>query len=59
MQTPLQGESARALAVGDRVWLRPSKSGEQLERIDEVQLVDGDAIVQALPTYRGEGRAFL
>tara|TARA_R110002020_G_scaffold47715_6_gene135997 strand:+ start:585 stop:1826 length:1242 start_codon:yes stop_codon:yes gene_type:complete len=59
VQTPLQGETARALAVGDRVWLRPSKSGEQLERIDEVQLVDGDSIARALPTYRGEGRAFL
>jgi D-serine deaminase-like pyridoxal phosphate-dependent protein len=59
VQTPLQGDSARALVVGDRVWLRPSKSGEQLERIDAVQLVDGDAIAQALPTYRGEGRAFL
>ncbi len=59
VQTPLQGESARLLAVGDRAWLRPSKSGEQLERIAEVQLVDGDTIVQALPTYRGEGRTFL
>lgn len=59
VQTPLQGESARALAVGDRVWLRPSKSGEQLERMAEVQLVDGDSIARALPTYRGEGRAFL
>ena len=59
VQTPLQGEAARTLKIGDRAWLRPSKSGEQLERIAEVQLIDGDEIVQALPTYRGEGRAFL
>ena len=59
VQTPLQGDGARTLAVGDRAWLRPSKSGEQLERIDEVQLIDGDTIARALPTYRGEGRTFL
>ncbi|MET0726399.1 MAG: alanine racemase [Leifsonia sp.] len=59
VQTPLQGEAARGLAVGDRVWFRHSKSGELAERIDRYLLVDGDRVVAELPTYRGEGKAFL
>ncbi|WP_375383787.1 alanine racemase [uncultured Microbacterium sp.] len=59
VQTPLQGESARALKVGDRVWFRHSKSGELAERVDAYQLVDGAHVVGTAPTYRGEGKAFL
>lgn len=59
VQTPLQGESARALKVGDRVWFRHSKSGELAERVDRYHLVDGDRLVGDAPTYRGEGKAFL
>ena len=59
MQTPLRGDSARALRVGDRVWLRHAKSGEPAERILGYHLVDGDRVVDVLPTYRGEGKAFL
>nr|WP_274638016.1 alanine racemase [Microbacterium bovistercoris] len=59
VQTPLQGENARGLRVGDRVWFRHSKSGELAERVDAYQLIEGDRIVGTVPTYRGEGRAFL
>ncbi len=59
VQTPLQGAAAADLALGDRVWFRHAKSGEPAERIDAYQLVDGDRIVDELPTYRGEGKAFL
>ena len=59
VQTPLQGEAARALQVGDRVWFRHSKSGELAERVDQYHLVDDGAIVGEAPTYRGEGKAFL
>lgn len=59
VQTPLQGPAARALAVGDRVWFRHAKSGEPAERIDRYHLVSGDEVVDELPTYRGEGKAFL
>jgi D-serine deaminase-like pyridoxal phosphate-dependent protein len=59
VQTPLQGPAARRLGVGDRVWFRHAKSGEPAERIERYQLVSGDQIVDELPTYRGEGRAFL
>ena len=59
VQTPLQGASARALAVGDRVWFRHAQSGELAERIDRYQLVDDDRVIATVPTYRGEGEAFL
>lgn len=59
VQTPLEGAAASALAVGDRVWFRHAKSGELAERVDAYHLVDGDRIVAALPTYRGERRTFL
>lgn len=59
VQTPLQGEAARSLRVGDRVWFRHAKSGELAERVDRYHLIDGDRIVGTTPTYRGEGQAFL
>lgn len=59
VQTPLQGEAARGLSIGDRVWFRHAKSGEASERVDAFHLVDGDRVVAELPTYRGEGKAFL
>ncbi|KNY07557.1 alanine racemase [Microbacterium sp. GCS4] len=59
VQTPLQGPKAVTLGIGDRVWFRHSKSGEPAERIDSYHLVSGDEVVDELPTYRGEGRAFL
>jgi D-serine deaminase-like pyridoxal phosphate-dependent protein len=58
-QTPLVGPGAAALRVGDRVWFRHTKAGELCERVDELHLVDGAEIVASVPTYRGEGRAFL
>ncbi|MFF1538485.1 amino acid deaminase/aldolase [Microbacterium sp. NPDC058269] len=59
VQTPLQGPAATSLGVGDRVWFRHAKSGEPAERIESYHLVSGDEIVDELPTYRGEGKAFL
>jgi D-serine deaminase-like pyridoxal phosphate-dependent protein len=59
VQTPLTGPGVRELAVGDRVWFRHAKAGELCERVDELHLVDGDRIVDTVPTYRGEGHAFL
>lgn len=59
VQTPLQGRTARDLRVGDRVWFRHAKSGEPAERTDAYQLVAGGEVVDELPTYRGEGKAFL
>ena len=59
VQTPLQGDAARSLAVGDRVWFRHSKSGELAERVDAYHLVDDTRIVGVARTYRGEGKTFL
>lgn len=59
VQTPLQGPAAASLGVGDRVWFRHAKSGEPAERIESYHLISGDEIVDELPTYRGEGKAFL
>lgn len=59
VQTPLQGPAAAGLAIGDRVWFRHSKSGEPAEHIDAYHLVSGTQVIDELPTYRGEGKAFL
>lgn len=59
VQTPLLGPAAESLGVGDRVYLRHAKAGELCERFDTLYLVEGDAIVDEVPTYRGEGQAFL
>ncbi len=59
VQTPVTGPAARALAIGDRVWLRHTKAGELSEHLDAFAVVQGGAIVAELPTYRGEGKAFL
>ncbi|MGN9838597.1 amino acid deaminase/aldolase [Nonomuraea sp. H19] len=59
VQTPLLGQAAQDLRIGDRVWFRHAKAGEMCERFDTLHLIDGDAVVESAPTYRGEGRTFL
>ena len=59
VQTPLRGRPARALQVGQQVWLRHAKAGEAAEHLNEFHVVTGDVVTRAVPTYRGEGRAFL
>jgi D-serine deaminase-like pyridoxal phosphate-dependent protein len=59
VQTPLRGPATDALRVGDRVWFRHAKAGEMCEHVNELHLVEGDRIVDTVPTYRGEGHAFL
>lgn len=59
VQTPLIGQAAEDLRIGDRVWFRHAKAGELCERFDTLHLVEGDTLVESVPTYRGEGRTFL
>jgi D-serine deaminase-like pyridoxal phosphate-dependent protein len=59
VQTPLLGQPAADLEVGDRVYMRHAKAGELCERFDALHLVEGDEIVDVVPTYRGEGKTFL
>ncbi len=58
VQTPVTGRAARDLRVGDRVWLRHTKAGELAERFTEYHVLEGDRLVETVPTYRGEGRCF-
>jgi D-serine deaminase-like pyridoxal phosphate-dependent protein len=59
VQTPLRGAAADGLEVGDRVYFRHVKAGELCERFNRLYLVTGTTIRDEVPTYRGEGRAFL
>ncbi len=59
VQTPLSGPAAAQLAIGDRVFMRHAKAGELCERFAALHLVEGDEIVDVVPTYRGEGQTFL
>ncbi|MGA9876401.1 MAG: amino acid deaminase/aldolase [Solirubrobacteraceae bacterium] len=59
VQTPLTGSPARELRVGDRVWFRHAKAGELCERFDRLHLIEGERVVDEVPTYRGEGQCFL
>jgi len=57
VQTPVQGENARGLKIGDRVWMRYAKAGEMLERFDRLYAIDGSELTE-LRSYRGEGKNF-
>lgn len=57
VQTPLTGASA--LSVGDRVWMRHTKAGELSEHVNEFAIVVDEQVTEMMPTYRGEGKAFL
>ncbi|MGK5441776.1 alanine racemase [Micromonospora sp. URMC 105] len=59
VQTPVAGAAAAGLRVGDRVWFRHAKAGELCEHVNELHLVSGDEVIGTVPTYRGEGHAFL
>lgn len=58
VQTPLRGRAADDVRLGERVWLRYAKAGEMCERFDALHLVSREELVESVPTYRGEGRAF-
>jgi D-serine deaminase-like pyridoxal phosphate-dependent protein len=58
VQTPVQGEAAKNLKIGDLVFFRHAKAGELCERLNELHLVSGDRTIEIVPTYRGEGKNF-
>lgn len=58
VQTPLRGEVAASLHLGDHVWLRHAKAGEQAEFTNTVLVVSDGDILDEWSTYRGEGRSF-
>jgi D-serine deaminase-like pyridoxal phosphate-dependent protein len=59
VQTPVLGSAAASLRVGANVYLRHAKAGELCERFNSLYLISGGAIVDEVPTYRGEGRCEL
>lgn len=59
VQTPVIGLAAERLGIGDRVYFRHIKAGELCERFNRLYLVTGSTIRDEVPTYRGEGMAFL
>ena len=59
VQTPLLGPAANELAIGDRVYFRHAKAGELCERFASLHVLEGERIVDEVPTYRGEGQCFL
>ncbi|MER7788823.1 amino acid deaminase/aldolase [Streptomyces sp. NPDC097640] len=59
VQTPLLGTPADDLLIGDKVWFRHAKAGEMCERFEVLHLIDGDRVVDSVPTYRGEGHTYL
>ncbi len=58
VQSPVKGDAARDLRIGDRVVMRYAKAGEMCERFDEIALVSADGTTRRVPTYRGEGKNF-
>lgn len=58
VQTPVVGDAARRLRLGDRVWFRHAKAGELAERFTHYHLVAADRLTGTAPTYRGEGKSF-
>lgn len=58
VQTPLRGERARTLNIGDPIFFRPAKAGEPAERFSHYHLVRGNKVLQTVPTYRGLGKTF-
>ncbi|MCL4234567.1 MAG: alanine racemase [Deltaproteobacteria bacterium] len=59
-QTPVRWPARAGEArLGAPVIFRHAKAGELMERFNEIVLVRGGRVVDRVPTYRGEGFAFL
>ncbi|WP_425584356.1 amino acid deaminase/aldolase [Tsukamurella soli] len=59
VQTPLHGDRARRIPLGDRVWFRHAKAGEPCEHVNEFVIAKDGGVEATAVTYRGEGKAFL
>ncbi len=60
VQTPLRlPADAPPLAIGDPVFFQHAKAGELCERFNHLLLIQNGRIVDQVPTYRGQGYAFL
>jgi len=59
VQTPLLGDAADGLKLGDNVYMRHDKAGELCERFDSLLLIEDGEITDEVATYRGDGQTFL
>jgi D-serine deaminase-like pyridoxal phosphate-dependent protein len=60
VQTPLAlPEDCPDLELGAPIFFQHAKAGELCERFNQLWLVQAGEIVAQVPTYRGEGKAFL
>ena len=60
VQTPLGlAKDGPELTPGDPVFFQHAKAGELCERFNTIYLIQNKKIVTCVPTYRGQGMAFL
>lgn len=59
VQTPIHYHGSISLHLGDPIFMRHSKAGELCERFTHLLLVSNGAIVDKVPTYRGDGQCFI
>ncbi len=60
VQTPLAlPAEAPPIAVGDPIFFQHAKAGELCERFNDLLLIQNGQINERVPTYRGQGKAFL
>jgi D-serine deaminase-like pyridoxal phosphate-dependent protein len=59
VQTPVIYQGIHHLDPGDPIFLRHAKAGEICERFTHLLLIKKGAILDEVPTYRGEGHCFL
>ena len=58
VQTPVRVPAGVTLAPGDPLLFRHAKAGELCERFNELLLIEDGAVVDAVTTYRGDGKCF-
>ncbi len=60
VQTPLVlPEHAPAMNIKDPVFFQHAKAGELCERFNTLYLIENKQVIKSVPTYRGQGNAFL
>ena len=58
VQTPVRVPAGVTLAPGDPLLFRHAKAGELCERFNELLLIGEGVVVDAVATYRGDGKCF-
>ncbi len=59
VQTPIVYQGHERIRLGDPIFMRYAKAGEMCERFNGLIAIAGGQIIDELPTYRGEGQAFM